>query len=73
MLEENEKKNEENKQKELFVYQSNCFFFRLSLLDFGQQCNNSTQICNILPQRFLNKVKMPKPTVVQGGIIYLPK
>ena len=52
------------------------FFFRLSLLDFGNQwnqlnCNDSTQICIILPQCFLNKAKMPKPIMVQGGIIYL--
>ena len=61
-----------NKKNFLFINQI-AFFFRLSLLDFGQQCNNSTQICNILPQCFLNKVKMPKPTMVQGGIINLPK
>lgn len=72
-----EKKNEENKLKENFIYASKRFFNRLKFADMNEinlsrlNVNESTNICKILPQYFLDKVNMPKPFLIQGGKIYV--
>lgn len=78
-----EKGNEfiENKEKEIksiesFIFESNAFFRKLSNLDFvNSQCNRlncaeSSKICRILPEKFLSKIDMPKPTINRKGKVY---
>lgn len=69
-------RNEEKIQKACFINESQRFFCHL--VDdqhhcTRSNCNDSIEICKILPQRFLDKVQMPKPITKQGSSIYLPK
>ena len=73
------RKIEEKKSKERFIDESGNFFYHLSNLEASENqcnrlnCNNSVEICKILPEYFLDKVNMPKPICLQGSKVYLPK
>lgn len=72
------KKALEKKAIDTFVFESHAFFNRLAKLDMSEKqcsienCTKSTEICKILPDYFLNKIDMPKPTILPGSKIYIP-
>lgn len=71
-----EKKEKETKSIESFIFESDAFFRKLSVLDMAdRQCNRlncaeSSKICRILPEKFLAKIDMPKPMVIPKGKVY---
>ena len=71
-----QRKENENNSIERFVSESNLFFDKLSHPDMGKyQCNmpncqESSQICRILPEKFLSKIEMPKPMYIPKGKVY---
>lgn len=72
-----EDKQLEKKSIEKFINESKYYFNCLSHLDMkNTQCNRLTccesdRICRILPEKLLNKIKMPKPMRISTGKVYI--